>query len=184
MCRDQVAVDLPGLCFQYPIAAQRARAGDIGRSRHVCLRKPGDVVQQCLSRRAGSDIATVDQEVAIGAQCIADVLQRFRPRFNGPVVQRQRTGLHRAAGTMRNQMNRIHILAALQITFHLQQTIGMRVQHHNLGILAQRRDHRSLILDPRVNKHNLAFDQLPALDRHDIGARRQRRRIFLVIGIE
>ncbi len=65
-------IDLAGAAFQYPVATEAGGAGGIARRGNVRV----GVLRQALDERftlvAGGDVATIEQNVPAGLQCLTD----------------------------------------------------------------------------------------------------------------
>ena len=72
---DRRNLDLPGRIFELPIASLGRAARGIGRRRDVGACRLGHGIDEGRARTAAGDVAAVEQDVAVGAERLADFLQ-------------------------------------------------------------------------------------------------------------
>ena len=68
-------IDLAGLRFEHPVAAQVGRAGLVDGSRDVGAGDLAGGLDEALAGAALADVAAVQQDVAVGAQRVADACE-------------------------------------------------------------------------------------------------------------
>ena len=66
----------PGAGFEYAVTTQRGRPGAVDGGGNVCIREIGQVCNKRLPFRALRHVATVEEEVAVAAQAMADLGQQ------------------------------------------------------------------------------------------------------------
>ena len=83
----QLRLDVAGLAFQVPVAALIGRTGIVGGCRHIGIGGVGQGRYEGLAHIPGGHVATVEQDVAVGRQGVADGGQLGAAGVDGGKIQ-------------------------------------------------------------------------------------------------
>ena len=144
--------DIP---FQIPVTAERCVARGIDRTGHV---RTGQVREHLLGRESHQSlrkVATVNQDVRVGSQMLTELLQPIGVLAAHRVeIQHRRTELQLPAHSVRDEMNRAHVVPLRQHFENLIDTVATRIELNHFGSRIDSRDQRR-----RVHHSGIDEDQ-------------------------
>ena len=149
-------IDLAGLRFEHPVAAQVGRAGLVDGSRDVGAGHLADGLDEALAGAALADVAAVQQDVAVGAQCLADACEIHLVLLRQAVRRIGLAGEDQVAGAaVADDVDRVDIAPAIHVVGHLVERIAARIEHHHRCVGIHPGEQRLVALDGRVDEHDL-----------------------------
>ena len=124
-------VDVAELVFETPVAAERRGAGVVVAGRDVGVGQPRQRADERAAVGAGRQVAAVDQDVAVRAECIAPALDRGRARHQFVVIDDGIAEEHAAVAAVRDDVQCAEVGAIREQFADLFDAVPIGIEHRD-----------------------------------------------------
>ena len=132
----------------------RGRTGCIVGSGYIRAAELGYLVDECLPSCAATNIAAVEENVAIGIETLPNLRKVRRTCVQARFIEGKAAKCHLPGQPVTDDMDGIDAGASRQVVADLLQTIACGVEHHHFGARLYARQQLLVVLDLPVDEHD------------------------------
>ncbi|MCY1519004.1 hypothetical protein D9M68_537420 [compost metagenome] len=141
--------------LQCPVPTQAGRASQVIGGRDISSSGHGQAVDERPPFPVGAHLATVEQDVALAVQGLADGIEQVAAAGKVAAVQPVVAQLDLADIAMAEDVDGVDAAATVEVVGDLLQAVLVRLQHHHFGAGFEAVDELPIVLYLAVDEHHL-----------------------------